>query len=70
MAKQYRLEDDLIKKTIPKFKSSRYKRLQNICLEKGLWPSVDCEICGTYLINPQSILIHQGGSCRKKLKYE
>lgn len=61
-----RLEEALIKETRPKNGSKRYKLLQVICYEKGLWPTVDCEICGTYLINPQSILIHQGGFCQNK----
>lgn len=61
-----RLEDALIKKARPKYGSKRYILLQQICYEKGLWPSVDCEICGTYLVNPQSILIHQGCFCQKR----
>lgn len=27
-----------------------------------------CEICGKFLLNPQSILIHQGGHCQSKIK--
>lgn len=66
MAKIWRLEDDLIKKSRPGWKSGRYKRLQSVCHEKGLWPTLRCEICGKSLINPLSILIHQGEFCQSK----
>lgn len=66
MAKEYRLENDL-KKTIPLQGSKRYERLLKVCWEKGWYPSVRCEFCNSWLLNPQSILIHQGTGCRKKL---
>lgn len=69
MAKEYRLEDDLMRKSRPKWRSKRYARLQ-----AALWASdlpikgfAECEICGTTLLNPQSILLHQGGHCQKQL---
>ncbi len=65
MGHSIRLENDLIKKSRPKYGSSRYKRLADICFEKGLWPCVFCERCQTMLINPQSILIHQGRLCQQ-----
>lgn len=70
MSKVYRLEDDLLKKSRPRVGSRRYMVLQKVCFEKGLWPTVDCEFCGTYLINPLSILIHQGGYCQNKKQHE
>ena len=57
-----RLEDDLIKKTRPKFGSKRWRRLYAIVDQRG----VKCEICGAMLFNPQSILIHQGNVCQKQ----
>lgn len=63
MSKIYRLEDDLLRKSRPKQGSGRYNRLRAACKD---WPTVKCEICGTYLINPQSILLHQGGFCQNK----
>ncbi len=68
MGKDYQMENDLIKKSRPKIGSKRYQRLQSICFEKGLWPCVYCEICKTMLINPHSILIHQGKHCQSKIQ--
>lgn len=62
---EYRLENDLIKKTRPKFGSKRYRRLSLAIDGHGKpW----CEICGTMLFNPQSVLIHQGKHCQLKPK--
>jgi len=58
------LERALLIKSTPKFGSKRYEILQKVCWEKGLWPTVNCEICGTYLLNPRSILLHQGSAQR------
>lgn len=60
----YRLEDDLLKKSRPKWNSKRWKRLQEALggNRVGIW----CEKCGRHLFNPQSILIHQGGHCQKQ----
>lgn len=75
MSKEYRLEDDLLKKSRPKWGSKRYKRLE-IALHahkmdqyaKGIMPTFNrCERCGTMLLNPQSILLHQGGFCQKRI---
>ena len=76
MAKEYRLEDDLLKKTRPKWNSKRYKRLtaalhafQMDQYAKGIPPKFNqCERCGTMLLNPHSILIHQGGYCQKRIE--
>lgn len=66
--KQYRIEDDLIKKTRPKWKSKRYRRLQDVAYSMGLTAARKCEQCGKMLLNPQSIIIHQGGNCQSKMK--
>lgn len=74
--RKYRLEDDLLRKTRPKWNSGRYRRLeaalhahQMAQYAKGIKPSFnECESCGTMLLNPQSILIHQGGFCQKRLQ--
>jgi len=66
--KKYRLEDDLLKKTRPKFNSKRYWRLRRALWASGISEIATCEICGTSLLNPQSILIHQGGHCQKQIK--
>lgn len=65
---KYKIEDDLIKKSRPMYGSRRYKTLQDICIEKRLWPCLYCERCGAMLINPQSILIHQGKICQSLTK--
>lgn len=66
--KTYRLEDDLLKKSRPKFGSKRYDRLRSALWASGNHVSMaHCEICGTALLNPHSILLHQGGYCQKKL---
>ena len=70
------IEDALIKKSRPKWNSKRYKLLNDVLHKKkmddyakGIKPTFDkCEICGTMLLNPQSILIHQGGFCQSKIK--
>lgn len=75
MSAEYRLEIDLMRKNRPKWKSKRFKRLQEALYakqmdnyRKGIMPTFNqCEICGTHLINPQSILIHQGGFCQNKI---
>lgn len=64
-SKQYRLEDDLLKKTRPKFGSGRYIRLEKAAAE--LSRCIKCEVCGKHLFNPLSILIHQGNGCQSKL---
>lgn len=74
--RQYRLEDDLLKKTRPKWNSARYRRLegalhaqQMASYAAGNPPRFnECERCGTMLLNPQSILIHQGGFCQKRIE--
>lgn len=67
MSKVYRLEDDLLRKSRPKWHSKRYARLSAALHAAGIRSvMVKCEICGTSLLNPQSILIHQGGHCQKK----
>lgn len=59
-----RLEDDLLKKSRPKFGSKRYKRLLLAIDGHGKpW----CERCGKILLNPQSKLIHQGSHCQSKI---
>lgn len=58
----YRLEDDLMKKTIPRQGSKRYERLR----AAGGYGVNICEKCGRLLFNPQSILIHQGTKCKKQ----
>lgn len=67
MAKEYRLEDDLLKKSRPKFGSKRYERLSAAMWAAGLYGFNQCERCGRILLNPQSILIHQGGHCQKTI---
>lgn len=76
MSKGYRLEDDLLKKTRPKWNSKRYRRLE-VALHvhemeryrRGERVGFNkCERCGTMLLNPQSILIHQGGFCQNQIK--
>lgn len=62
MAKEYRLEDDLLKKSRPKWNSKRWRRL-NAALDGHI--TSYCERCGTLLLNPHSILLHQGGQCQK-----
>lgn len=62
---EYRLEDDLLKKSRPRFGSKRYRRLY---IAMGSGGGKPCEICGKFLLNPQSILIHQGGHCQSKIK--
>lgn len=64
MGKIYRLEDDLLKKSRPKYNSGRYNRLKLACKD----PFAKCEIFGAFLLNPQSIIIHQGGFCQSKNK--
>ena len=66
--KQYRLEDDLMKKSRPKWNSKRYRRLEEAAYAAGFYGLEKCERCGAYLFNPQSILIHQGGHCQKLIK--
>lgn len=66
MVKNYRLEDDLLIKSRPSFKSKRYQRLNNAMWAAGLFGGRKCEVCGAMLFNPQSILIHQGGFCQSK----
>lgn len=61
---EYRLEDDLLKKSRPRFGSKRYKRL-SLAIEGHGKPW--CERCGKILLNPQSKLIHQGGHCQSKI---
>ena len=66
MPKQYRLEDDLLRKNRPKWNSKRYHRLQAALhayqmnqYAKGIMPTFNrCERCGVMLLNPQSILLH------------
>ncbi len=67
MAKEYRLEDDLLKKSRPGWRSKRYARLKIAMHSAGIASSAKCEICGVVLLNPQSILIHQGGFCQSKI---
>lgn len=64
MGKEYRLEDDLLKKTRPKHGSKRWQRLDHA---SGCARNVWCEICGKHLFNPLSILIHQGSVCQGKM---
>lgn len=59
-----RIEEALIKKTRPKFNSKRYWLLQNAA---GFPVCTQCEICGKMLLNPQSIIIHQGGFCQSRI---
>lgn len=61
MKKVYRLEDDLMKVSRPKWGSARWWRLYKASFQ----PFAKCEKCGRLLLNPQSILIHQGGHCQK-----
>lgn len=61
MPRQYRIENDIIIKTRPKFGSKRYNRLSMIAR-----PFSKCEIFGTILLNPHSIVIHQGKVCQAK----
>lgn len=76
MSKKYRLEDDLFKKTIPRYGSGRYDRLMRALRQfesdqyaKGKHLGFpECERCGKMLLNPQSILLHQGGFCRKRIE--
>jgi hypothetical protein len=63
MGKQYRLEDDLLKKSRPKFGSQRFNRMSRIAPHAFY----RCEICGSMLSNPQSIIIHQGNFCQNKI---
>jgi len=76
MSMVYRLEDDLFKKTRPKWNSARYRRLE-LALHAYQMERYargeklgfnKCERCGTMLLNPQSILIHQGGFCQKRIQ--
>lgn len=68
-AKTHRLEDDLMRKSRPKWHSKRYARLQAALRASGIQGvMVRCEICGASLLNPQSILIHQGGQCQKRMQ--
>ena len=65
--KDYRLEDDLLKKSRPKFGSKRYWRLKNALWASGKNTAMTrCEVCKKVLLNPHSILIHQGGFCQSK----
>ncbi len=64
--KDYRLEDDLLIKSRPKQGSKRYNRLMSALRASGKPSMVYCEFCNTALLNPQSILIHQGGFCQNK----
>lgn len=70
MAKEYRLEDDLMKKSRPRFGSARYNRLMSALHSQPYkgprWPI--CENCKKMLFNPQSILIHQGRGCQKQIE--
>lgn len=66
MSKEYRLEDDLMRKSRPKWNSKRYRRLQDAAWAAGVYSSRECEVCGKLLLNPQSILIHQGNVCQSK----
>lgn len=76
MAKQYRIEDDLLKKSRPKWNSKRYRRLEAALraqqMERyGRGEKLGfnvCERCGAVLLNPHSILIHQGGFCQNQIK--
>ena len=56
------LEDMLLVKSRPKWNSKRYNALMN-AVDKRF---CHCEFCGKALLNPQSILIHQGGFCQNK----
>lgn len=60
------LEKDLLTKTRPKWGSKRWNRLYASCSTAFMI----CEVCGTVLLNPQSILIHQGNVCQKLLSSE
>ena len=61
----------LIRKSRPNYRSRRFK-LMNIFMWKlssvtGMnvtWH--ECKVCGTNLINPQSILLHIGNGCESK----
>lgn len=64
MSKEYRLENDLMIKSRPKFGSKRWWRLHNA----GGIGFAKCDNCGAFLFNPQSILIHQGKGCQKKIE--
>lgn len=71
-----RLEDALIKKSRPKRNSKRFRILEVALYAKkmddysrGIMPTFNrCERCKKMLINPQSILIHQGNGCQKKIE--
>ncbi len=65
--KTYRLEDDLMRKSRPKWNSKRWRRL-NDALGSRMFSR--CERCGRMLFNPQSILLHQGGFCQATIKKE
>ena len=67
MAVEYRLEIDLMRKSRPKWNSKRCARLTAAMHANGIYGARKCEICGTMLLNPQSILIHQGGFCQSKI---
>lgn len=48
-------------RTRPHFKSKRWHRL-NLIARPFWW----CDICGISLLNPHSILVHQGKHCEEK----
>ena len=69
MGRKYRLEDDLLKKSRPKWGSKRYERLMSALWASGLPLAMNrCERCGASHINPHSILVHQGGHCQKRIE--
>lgn len=76
MATQCRLEDDLMRKSRPKRGSKRFRRLEAALHAQQMDRYArgeklgfnQCERCGTILINPQSILLHQGGFCQKRIE--
>lgn len=65
-----RLEEALLKKSRPKFGSKRYNLLRDALWAGNRGPGgvafAKCEFCKRILLNPQSILIHQGGHCQAK----
>ncbi len=62
MSKGIKIENELVKKSRPRFGSKRYNLMALIAKSSF----ATCEICGAFLLNPQSIIIHQGQFCQNK----
>lgn len=64
----------LVRKTRPGQRSKRFRLAKQFLsgVQSAEYPNMTgfhvCKVCGTHLINPQSILMHIGNGCEKNIK--